>query len=254
MRRQRDSLDTARSHERAVHLQAENDLLKIELAILRANPVPSHKSEAPIRELTLSLRKLSLKLSLTEEALLERTKALLNAQADVTKGQVVLNAANDLAAELQTREEAERARVKDLVLKIKKQEEELRMSNHVIEEYAKLVRELEVRSKGDDIANIRSKRSTLDLALSHGRFDLEHVVEDFRSQYDETYQELEKTRSELDIARSQLVANQQAELAVMEDFAATKAELDSLKINDETAAKMVARYMSVVLFCSSWSP
>jgi len=141
--------------------------------------------------------------------------------------------------------------VKDLALRVRKQEEELRMSDVVIGEYAELVRQLEVRSKNGGQSNadaIRTKSSTLDSALSHGRFDLQQVIEGFRSQYDETYQELEKTRGELQIARSQLFAKQQAEQAVMEDFAQTKAELDQLKINDGTAAKMVARYMFVLVF------
>ena len=253
---QRRSLDNAQCHERAAHLQRENDLLKAELALLRATPAQSEsssESKAHIQELTLSLRRLSHKLTLAEEVLLDKTKALVNTQANVAKAQAARDAANGLAAEIRTRSEAERTNMRDLALRVRKQEEELRMSDVVICEYAELVRQLEARSRTGDEANadsVRTKSSTLDSALPHGRFDLQQVIEGFHSQYDETCQELEKTRGELDVARSQLLANQQAEQAVMEDFALTKAELDQLKINDGTAAKMVARYMFVLVFFS----
>lgn len=248
---QRRSLDNAQSHERAERLQRENDLLKAEIALLRANPAqsePSSESKAHIQELTLSLRRLSHKLTLSEELLLERTKELLSTQAKVVEAQTARNATNGLVEELRAREEAERNSMRDLALRVRKQEEELRMSDVVICEYADLVRQLEARSKMGDQDGIHTKSATLDSALSHGRFDLQQVIESFRSQYDETYLELEKTRGELEVARSQLLAKEQAEQAIMENFALTKAELDQLKINDETAAKMVARYMYVLEF------
>ena len=88
MKLQRYSLDTTRTHKQTVSLKRENDLLKVELAVLRATPTPSDlsfASQAHIQELTLSLRKLSHKLTLTEEVLLAKTEALITAQADLTK-------------------------------------------------------------------------------------------------------------------------------------------------------------------------
>jgi hypothetical protein len=251
---QRRSLDNAQCHERAANLQRENDLLKVELALLRATPEqsePSSAAKAHIQELTLSLRKLSHKLTLAEEVLLDKTKALLHTQANVEKARAARDAANGLAAEIRAREEAERTTTRDLSLRVRRQEEELRMSDVVIREYAELVRQLEARSKTGEQADadpIRAKSSMLDSVLPQGRFDLQQVVEGFRSQYDEIFQELEQTRGELEVARSQLLAKLQAEQAIMEDFAVTKAELDQLKINDGTAAKMVARYMFVLVF------
>ena len=190
---------------------------------------------------------------MTEEALLDKTKALLNSQADVVKARTARDVANDLVVELRAMNEAERVNIRDMALRIKKQEEELRMSDVVIGEYAELVRELETGPKiRSDRANhgaeacIRSRSpSTLDYNLSQGRFDLQHVIEGFSSQYNDTLEELEKTVRELGLARSQLDAKQRAEHAIMEDFALTRAELDQLKINDGTVAKMVARYMYV---------
>jgi hypothetical protein len=256
---QHRSLDSVQIHERAIYQQRENDLLKVELAVLRAAPAQSEalsESQAHVQELTLSLRKLSFKLTMTEEAMLEKTKALLDTHASVTKASAARDAANSLLAESLAREEAGRIKVKDLALKIRKQEEELRMSDLVIGEYAELVRQLEARRGPEDQVNaeaVRAKSSALCSALSQGRFDLQHVIESFRSQYDEACEELEKTQGELEIARSQLVAQQQAEHAVTVDFALVREELDQLKIDDGTAAKMVARYMFVLLSLSLFS-
>jgi hypothetical protein len=154
--------------------------------------------------------------------------------AYVTKAGATRDAANSLLAESLAREEAGRIKVKDLVLKIRKQEEELRMADPVIGEYAELVRQLEARRGPEDQVNaeaVRSKSSALCSALSQGRFDLQHVIEGFRSQYDEP---CEETQGEEIARRSQLVARQQAEHAVMVDLALAREELDQLKIDDGT--------------------
>ncbi|KAF9553727.1 hypothetical protein CPC08DRAFT_767305 [Agrocybe pediades] len=55
---QRHSLDSTRAHERAIYHERENDVLKAEIAILRANPLSSSagnpNADSQIQELTLS--------------------------------------------------------------------------------------------------------------------------------------------------------------------------------------------------------
>lgn len=233
-------------------LKRENELLKTELAVLRATPTPadaSFASQALIQELTLSLRKLSHKLTLTEEALLAKTEALITAQADLTKAQIGLEVVYELGAELRSREDVEKVRVKELELKIMQLEEAARMSDVAIAEYAKLVRDMEARPISLSLTARPSKEHAGDAnitsALSEGRFNSQHLAENFRAQYEELHHEVLGLQSELEVTRSQLEAENKGETAILAECAWTTTELDKLRIDDKTAAKLVARYMSV---------
>ena len=212
MKLQRHSLDTARTHERAVHLERENDLLKAELAVLRASPHPdsTSASQTHVQELTLSLRKLSQKMSLTEEKLLQSTTAIVSAQADSMKARAALEAAYELGAR--------------------------------VSEYAALVRGMEARNKSSD-SNGHLDEMTLASTLGDGKLSLERVVNEFQAQHDELSQELDRTKAELEVTRSQLYAGKKGEDTVVTELGRTKTELEKLKVDDGTAAKMVARYM-----------
>ncbi len=72
-------------------LNVKNDLLKAELAVLRANPVPddgarSSEARSQIQELTLALRRLSQKIESTDDALLSKTTELIHAQGGDSQG------------------------------------------------------------------------------------------------------------------------------------------------------------------------
>ncbi len=99
MKLQQHALTTPNSHERLIQLERENALLKseLELTCIRIPPnlilqFSSH------RKLTLSLKRLSDKLSLTEDTLLERTTQLTHANAELTKAKVAAEGAYALAA------------------------------------------------------------------------------------------------------------------------------------------------------------
>lgn len=244
MKLQRHSLDTARTHERAVHLERENDLLKAELAVLRASPHPdsTSASQTHVQELTLSLRKLSQKMSLTEEKLLQSTTAIVSAQADSMKARAALEAAYELGARVRGREETGKAKERDLEWQIRKLEEQLKMSDVVVGEYAALVRGMEARNKSSD-SNGHLDEMTLASTLGDRKLSLERVVNEFQAQHDELSQELDRTKAELEVARSQLYAGKKGEDTVVTELGRTKTELEKLKVDDGTAAKMVARYM-----------
>ncbi|KAF9524456.1 hypothetical protein CPB83DRAFT_897854 [Crepidotus variabilis] len=235
---QRYSLDTARTHERSSRLERDNELLRAELAVLR----DSNRAHDPltsqmhVQELTLSLRKLSEKLTLTEEALLEKTTSLVNAETDSIKARVAQDAAYELGATVRGREEAGKLREWDLELKISTLEEQLRMSDAVVGEYAALVRGMEGRTKN-------STDSTISSVLPQNKLDLQHMVEKFQQEHVETLQELERTRSILDVVNAKLNGQRTGEEALRAEYGRTRTELERLKIDDGTAAKMVSRYM-----------
>ena len=253
---QRHSLESARAYERSVYLQQENDLLKAELLTLRLSSTQTDAastSNAHVQELTLSLRKLSHKLTLTEEALRQKTKTWITAQADVTKARIAIEAAFGLIDKLRAREEAQEVRAGELEMRVQKLEEEMRMSDFTIAEYAALVRDMEARPRSLDSTDSRTDGRTDPIpisTLSQGKLKLQHLIDNFRSQHDDTFLELQKTRGELEFARVRLDSEKKYEQALITELTQAKGELDKLKISDDTAAKMVARYMQVFVLSS----
>lgn len=238
-------------------LQRENEILKEELAVLRTTPLSADSffaSQAHVQELTLSLRKLSHKLTLTEEALLAKSAALISAQADLKKASIAEEVAYELCRKLQSREEVERVKVKKLELKVTQLEEAVRMSEVALAEYAKLVRDMEARPISFDKPVQPSKEHAGDAniisALFDGRFTLQRLVENFRVQYEELYRKLGSLQGELEVAQSRLEVEERGEKANLAECARMKTDLDKLRIDDETAAKLVARYMSVYYILS----
>ncbi|KAJ7466097.1 hypothetical protein FB451DRAFT_1402495 [Mycena latifolia] len=83
---QHHALDTSAFSERVAYLDAENVRLRAELGVLRSSPLAPPSSSASAAEgvstgdtmaaLTLSLRRLSAKLTLTESSLFEHTLTL----------------------------------------------------------------------------------------------------------------------------------------------------------------------------------
>jgi hypothetical protein len=148
---QRYSLDKANTKNRLERLERENDILKSEIATLRAHPHPdvslqANPSVLQVQQLTLSLRQLSDKLSFAEDALLARTTELAHARGEVARARLVVDGAYELAARTRGREEAGIVRATELEWKVKAAEEAMKMSDLVVNEYADLVRSFEAKS------------------------------------------------------------------------------------------------------------
>lgn len=156
-------------------------------------------------------------------------------------------AAYELIDKVHAREEAEKVRAGELEVRIQKLEEEMRMSDLTIAEYAALVRDMEARPRSLDSASNGHANPIPLSTLSEGKLQLQHLIDDFRSRHDDTVLELQKTRGELEFAQSRLDSEKKYERALITELTQAKGELDQLKISDDTAAKMVARYMSVLI-------
>ncbi len=131
MKLQRHALTTSNSHEKLIHLKHENALLKSELKLLNPHSDIS-ESHPAVLQLTLSLKMLSDKLSLTEDALPERTTQLTHANAELTKATDAAEGAYALAAE------GGRSTVRERDL----EKQYNKMSILVVSEYADYVRSL----------------------------------------------------------------------------------------------------------------
>ncbi|KIK71040.1 hypothetical protein GYMLUDRAFT_235421 [Collybiopsis luxurians FD-317 M1] len=250
---QRFSLDTSTVQDRVAHLERENELLKTELAVLRANPHPdlstaSNPAALQAQELTLSLRRLSDKLSLTEQALLERSTELAHATSEVSKSRLAVEGAYALAARTRGREEEGKVRERELERKIRELKEEIAMEDLVVKEYAKLVRTLEGRNNtaaSSEFPSTHSNGSTTTLidGISEGKAGLQRLFSEFSAESERLHAEVERLKGELDASNTLLQAERKAAETDRILLAEAQKELQMLKLEDKSAASMVSRYM-----------
>ncbi|KAI0647507.1 hypothetical protein C8Q79DRAFT_959824 [Trametes meyenii] len=251
---QRHSLEASQALDHARALERENARLKQEAVVLRANP-DTNPTQATFQvpELTLALRRLSDKLTSVEETLAARTEELIDARSELAKAQNEIEVARALAEDARAREEEGLAREREIERKLKAAEEERRMADLVVQEYAELVRKLEGRARGPSSSSSASSvdlqrsgtGSTVTLAdnLSEGKLGLQRLLEEFNGQNERLEAEISKLHGDNALLYKELEV---ARLAAERDrIELTKAshELDLYRADDNTAAKMVSRYM-----------
>ncbi|KAI6098397.1 hypothetical protein EDD16DRAFT_1663191 [Pisolithus croceorrhizus] len=205
VRLQRQALETAHALEHVSALEQENEKLREESAFLRANSqqVTSHPAERH-------------KMDSIENTLVERTTELTHVRSDLTKAKQEAEAAHDLASRIGAQQEQGMVRERMLEMKARASEEERKMVDLVVQEYADLVRSLEGRKHINQIlcrrpipCKIRSQNYALNTCF---------------------------LQMELDAERKTAMHDRHL-------LAQARVELDKLKLNDQTAAKMVTRYM-----------
>ncbi|KAJ3894974.1 hypothetical protein GG344DRAFT_39819 [Lentinula edodes] len=248
---QRFSFDASVAQDRVIKLERENALLKTELATLRANPHPdlsstSHPAVLQSQELTLSLRRLSDKLSLTEQTLLERTTELTHVASELAKSNLIIEGAYALAARTRGREEDGKVRERALEMKIRELNEEVKMEDLVVKQYADLVRSLEGRNSSvntEPTSMHNNSSATLVDGISEDKIGLQKLFAEFSAQFEPLQAEVEKLKGELAVTNMRLEAERKGTEADHKLLAAAQKELQMLKIEDKSAAAMVSRYM-----------
>ncbi|KAK0196455.1 hypothetical protein F5146DRAFT_922148 [Armillaria mellea] len=237
---QRHALNTSNSHERLIQLERENALLKSELSVLRANPhsdnSESHPAVLQSQELTLSLRRLSDKLSLTEDALLERTTQLAEVNAELAKAKDAAEGAYALAARIRGREEEGKVRERDLEKQLREAQEHNKMSDLVVNEYADYVRSLDGKTS-------MSPRLPPNTSLSEAKSGVHKLFDDFSSESEELHAKVDHLEGELAIAHAKYEAEIRNKENNSVELAKAQTEQEKMKLEDNSAAKMVSRYM-----------
>lgn len=212
-----------------------------ELETLRAHPETTPQSAAlQVPELTLALRKLSDKFTLTEETLLLRSTELVHAQSELRKGLQERDAMLTAARHASARLEEGAYRERELQRKARSAEEERKLADLVLDEYAALVRKLEGRSSRESTSTKQPSPST---SLFEGKSGLQKLLGEFNEENEQIASELSKVREENELLRVQLEAERQRSEADRESLAKIILQLDQHRADDTTAAKMVSRYM-----------
>ncbi|KAL5529274.1 hypothetical protein ACEPAG_5259 [Sanghuangporus baumii] len=240
---------TLLQHLRA--LENENSFLRTELQVHRATgPVGAHRDALQVQELTLALRRLSDKLDLTERVLLERNEELASVQSERDSAKKAEAGAIETVKCLRSEVNASHARERDLASRVQASEEQRRMSDLVIEEYASLVRSLESGLEGRFSSTSRtngsragdSTRNSLD-GLMHARQGLKKLLQDSNHDSEQLHAEIDRLHGLLESTRSELEVERAMDLEHKQTLARIQLELHQLRCDDNAAAKMVSRYM-----------
>lgn len=228
-------------------------MLLSELATLRAHPLPSHGSQSDaylVQELTLALRRSSEKLDLTEHTLAERTAELIGARNEALKAKHEADGAYKLAVSARAREEEGKVREREINARLRATEEERRLIEGVVHEYADLVRSLEGRksSVGNGsplLQNPSASASSLTLVggLDEGKSSLQRLMSEFASENEKRESTITQLHNQITSLESALESERKTAALHHTELAEAQLELATLKLDDTTAAKMVSRYM-----------
>ena len=182
-----------------------------------------------------------------------RTKEAVDVRSELAGAQHEVDAARALAAEACAREEEGLARERELERKVRAAEEERRMADLVVQEYADLVRKLEGRSKVPSTppaapsATHQRNGSVTSLVdnLTEGRLGLQKLLEEFNGRNERLQAEIAKLHGDNGLLYKELEVARQGAEHDRAELAHALHELDKYRADDNTATKMVSRYMCV---------
>jgi DNA repair exonuclease SbcCD ATPase subunit len=189
----------------------------------------------------------------------------VDAQGVAERARYAADGAFGIAEAARAREEDAWARERVLALRLRVAEEEGRMMDRAVGEYADLVRALERRqslpsspppppppkespahpasaSNGKHAEKYGGRVSTLE-ALRERKEELRKLAGEFEGASEVLRDEIGKLRGELDEARAELEAERKAAEEERARLSNALTELELLKHDDNAAAKMVSRYM-----------
>lgn len=233
-------------------IKEENSYLRSELDAYRSSASSekgSYRDMILAQELTLALRRLSDKLDLTEKELVQKSEelALVEGERDASKN--AEENAVEAVVQLRLELDACRSEERDLMNRVKRSEEQRRMADLVVDEYAALVRSLEGRPSIRSSSSSSRRNTTEDspqnalTSLMYARQGLNKLLQDSNSDTEKLHSEISRLHDALDVANMSLAAERKAASDDRRKLAQAQYELNQLKLDDNVAAKMVSRYM-----------
>ncbi|KAG8891046.1 hypothetical protein FRB98_000055 [Tulasnella sp. 332] len=250
---QRRSFDANAALERQKQLEIENERLTQELSILSRNPNKQpHPATLSVTELTLAHRRLSDRLSTTETLLLDRTAELNHALRKADISAAVASRSQSLLERARLERENDAKRARSLQSRTKAAVEEKLMLERIVEDYAALVRGIEARSPqasdGGSSASPSSPgtpsgRSAISAQAETGRMGLQRLLEEMNATVEPLQQHNFQLQTEIDDLRVQLEAARRGGEEDRTKLALARVSLEQYLCDDNSAAKLVSRYM-----------
>lgn len=216
-------------------------------AISDDNP---QRAALQIQELTLALRRLSDKLDLTEQKLVDCKEEIAKLSSERDAATYAEVSAHDSVTEIRLELEASNAENRELLNRVKMAEEQTKMSDLVVEEYASLVRSMEGRSSKASAGSLapdghaNTDSSDLD-GLGKARAGLQMLLQESNAVTEKLQSNISELHGTLEALQVKFTAQAKAATESTRALAQAQAELIQLKNDDNAAAKMVSRYMYV---------
>lgn len=182
-----------------------------------------------------------------------RTSELTEAQSELAKAKQDAQGAFELASRIRGREEEGLLRERELERKVRAAEEERRMANLVVSEYADLVRVLEGRKSSvlpkppsvseHEMVNSSSSTPPLVDSYTEGKKGLQKLLGEFSVESERLEAKVAQLERELATVETKWDAERKTAELDRKLLATVQAELVKVRMDDKTAAKMVSRYM-----------
>ncbi|KAG8978824.1 hypothetical protein FRB90_008325, partial [Tulasnella sp. 427] len=278
---QRRSYEATSAFERTKQLELENARLSRELAVLSSTPdTTPHPDTLNVSQLTLAHRRLSERLSLTEELLLEKTRSLEHLSRRAQNSTLFAEQCRAVLEKVQNNEEAAKQKARELEKVVRSVVVEKEFVERTVEEYAELVRKLERQRKAgsgvmingsasasailtptrttSDGSSPNSIMSSIDLPgpatppssnpspsrnLETGKAGLNRLLSEFNATTESLHHEIARLHSQLEETKLHLDVERRANEDGHVKLASAIVELDQYKTDDKAAAKLVEKYM-----------
>lgn len=177
---------------------------------------------------------------------------MTNAQSELLKAKQDAEGAFELASRIRAREEDGKLRERELEQKARAAEEERRMADFVVAEYADLVRSLEGRrpssspnglENGFEDGQSISRTPTLMDSYTQGKKGLQRLLGEFTVESERLQEKVSQLERELANVETKWEADRKTAELDRTLLGNVQAELVKIRIDDKAAARMVSSYM-----------
>ncbi|CAL1705378.1 unnamed protein product [Somion occarium] len=158
-------------------------------------------------------------------------------------------AASELINQARAREEAAKEREREMAFKARAAEEKRKMTDFVVQEYADLVRSLQGHSRtpsgSSQSAGPDGSTSSLTLveSLAEGKSGLQRLLDEFNGESEKLATEVHRLQGNIESLTTTLDGEREGSQDIRSQLSDALVQLDKYKADDNTAAKMVSRYM-----------
>ena len=223
--------------------------MRDELTKLRQTPdTTPDRSALQVTELTLALRRMGDKLDLSEGQVLERTTELAAAKAERTKVGLEIQAMNEELGNMRAKEEEYKRREREVEIKCKTLKAEKDLVEGAIQEYADLVRSLEARLPSAEVVPLPGPARKPKHDVEVGKSNIANLAQEFTGESERLHREIARLEDELRDVRFQLAAERKVAEEERGALASARSDLAKYINDDNTATKLVSRYMYVAFF------
>lgn len=207
----------------------------------------------------------------TEAQLLAQNRSIADLRAANSRLEHNNTASQRLLDDARRKEAATKEAQREIRLALRQALEERNMSDHVVHEYADLVKSLEAKSISgprailspepvsetsatepkptislDEDSHPPASHSTPLNAMIEGRNGLQKLVEDMSAETSRLHEQLQILHVQLETAKTEVTALQAVGAEDRQRLSATQSEILRHEADDTAAAKLVSRYMYVM--------